>query len=102
MFAVPFQPQERDRLPNFRHEDRHRPHPNRGFLYWKQPRKYLAPQSAHSYTNDISQTFYQDYSKMNARTNSDRDENEKVQVNPWRRSNNTECVVFLDRPFKRP
>ena len=88
MHVSPFMPQEGDRLPTFRHEVRNRPHPNKAFLYWKQPRSDPAPPSKIVYTNDIAETFYQDYSRRGIpsdRKYGDRDETLSVQVNPWRK-----------------
>ena len=88
MHVAPFMPQEGDRLPNFRHEVRNRPHPNKAFLYWKQPRSNLIPSHPIAYTNDIAETFYQDYSRRGVLTQNkygDRDETPSVQVNPWRK-----------------
>lgn len=88
MNVSPFMPQEGDRLPTFRHEVRNRPHPNKAFLYWKQPRADPAPPSKIVYTNDIAETFYQDYSRRGIpvdRKYGDRDETTSVQVNPWRK-----------------
>ncbi|KAI6657316.1 hypothetical protein LOD99_64 [Oopsacas minuta] len=92
MNVAPFMPQEGDRLPNFRHEVRNRPHPNKAFLYWKQPRNDMTAFTANNKpvvcTNDISETFYQDYSRRgipSGQKYGDRDETQSVQVNPWRK-----------------
>lgn len=62
MSTIHYRPQEIELPPSFRQENRNRPHPNKSFLFWKQPRRYLDTRHSHAFRNDILQSFYEDYS----------------------------------------